>query len=532
MKLASKEDIRKVKTVQDIIELCDPFLREGNAFAVNKIAIEVGLFNEDPTLILYASSLLSVYSSNHEAIITLIKKALLCLPRDENNEENNRALNLIRGEIEIRLAGALMKAQQEKEAMTLFMDIVRRYPELKVLVGEHLTGILLDAGRPKEAETILKAWLEEGLSSANIYNNMGIALKNLNRSAESLPYYRKALEIEPNNRSIAFSYGISLLKCGQYEEGLKYFVDHETFAADDLWWFLHDLPHLKQDDDVNNKHILFYQEQGLGDTLEFVRFLPALIARGAKITLAVPLAIKRLIQQSFPNIEVVLDKELAQEPTRQKEFDFSCPIPDLPHIYGIKKDEDIPAIVPYLRATKEDIEKFAKLIDSTLQENHSSEEKKRLRVGIVWGGDRRYKAADIAADKRRSTSFAEMTEALLPVEADIFNLQYDRKRVEVVSGASQPIYDLMDEVHDMADTAALMENLDLIISVDTSPLHLAGALGRPVWLVNRWDSCWRWGEHGETSVWYPTMKIFRSQELSFKPILAQVGEALRNLTKI
>lgn len=85
----------------------------------------------------------------------------------------------------------------------------------------------------------------------------------------------------------------------------------------------------------------------------------------------------------------------------------------------------------------------------------------------------------------------------------------------------------MGEIRDMADTLALMESLDLIISVDTSPVHLAGAIGRPVWLVSRWDACWRWGDSGDTSPWYPSIRIFRAQERGFAPVLKEVGAALQ-----
>lgn len=91
----------------------------------------------------------------------------------------------------------------------------------------------------------------------------------------------------------------------------------------------------------------------------------------------------------------------------------------------------------------------------------------------------------------------------------------------------QPVCDLMDSVTDMADTAAIIASLDLVISVDTSVLHLAGALGKPVWLLSRWDACWRWLDSGETTAWYPTMRIFRPQERSFAPVLRQMGEALQ-----
>ena len=111
------------------------------------------------------------------------------------------------------------------------------------------------------------------------------------------------------------------------------------------------------------------------------------------------------------------------------------------------------------------------------------------------------------------------------------SLQLGKPREELAAWQGQPIFDPMGEVHDMADTAAIMENLDLIISVDTSTAHLAGGLARPVWMVSRWDACWRWGDDGESTPWYPTMRIFRSQERSFKPVLAQVGAALREWCK-
>jgi hypothetical protein len=120
-----------------------------------------------------------------------------------------------------------------------------------------------------------------------------------------------------------------------------------------------------------------------------------------------------------------------------------------------------------------------------------------------------------------------MLAAITPVDATLVNLQLGPRREDLAAWRGQPVCDIMDHAHDMADTAALIENLDLVISVDTSVVHLAGALGKPVWLLSRWDGCWRWGDAGDTSPWYPTMRIFRAQERTLGPVLEQMGAVLR-----
>lgn len=223
--------------------------------------------------------------------------------------------------------------------------------------------------------------------------------------------------------------------------------------------------------------------------------------------------------------------DLLEQPEQAADYDFSCPIPDLPHICDLKRPEDVPPFSPYLEVPERRRERFAGLVEEAIARERGRHDRssagRRLRIGLVWAGDARSSAQDVAADRRRSTSFAEMMDALGPVEADLFSLQYGVRRGELVQSGGRMVHDLMESVQDMADTAALMENLDLVISVDTAPLHLAGALGREVWLVSRWDACWRWGDRGERTPWYPTMRIFRAQELSLAPILREVGQCLK-----
>ena len=177
---------------------------------------------------------------------------------------------------------------------------------------------------------------------------------------------------------------------------------------------------------------------------------------------------------------------------------------------------DIADTVPYLCADPQDVARFAALLPAA-----------GPRIGLVWSGDRRTSAQDVMANQLRSSTLPVMAGALTPVNATLVSLQLGSPREDMAEWHGQPVCDLMDSVTDMADTAAIIASLDLVISVDTSVLHLAGALGKPVWLLSRWDACWRWLDSGETTAWYPTMRIFRPQERSFAPVLRQMGEALQ-----
>lgn len=151
---------------------------------------------------------------------------------------------------------------------------------------------------------------------------------------------------------------------------------------------------------------------------------------------------------------------------RQDGYDAILPIPDLPFVMGLQTRADIPAQVPYLQAPPADVARMAALLPA-----------QRPRIGLVWSGGRRTKAMDVLTDQRRSTTAEQVLGALTPVEAVLVNLQLGPRREDLAAWRGQPVCDLMDHAHDMADTAALIEGLDLVISVDTSVVHLAGALG-------------------------------------------------------
>ncbi len=449
-------------------------------------------------LLLAAADLLALYTMRYDIVVAILGKVLVAMPH--------------LSQLKVFLATALVTKGDLGAGLRIFAEIMQNHPEHHVDACEHLVVALLDAGYAQEGFMVLASWFKDNKPvTTALLNNMGCVLQRMNRSEEALAWYRKALEREPHNAFTGMGYGVALLKAGHFREGAPYYLGREGLAQDSLSWYL-SLPRLQKGEPLQGRKLIFYQEQGLGDTLQFIRYLPMVVAQGAQVTLLVPATLVRLLSLSFPHVHSVTEKDFP----RQDGYDAALPIPDLPFVMGLETWADIPATVPYLCVTPAEVARFAAMLPAM-----------RPRIGLVWSGGRRTKAMDVLTDQRRSTTAQQMLGALVPVGATLVNLQTGPRREDLAAWHGQPVCDIMDQVCDMADTAAIVESLDLVISVDTSVVHLAGALGKPTWLLSRWDGCWRWGDEGATSPWYPTMRIFRAQERSFGPVLAQMGAALQ-----
>ncbi|MFT8419631.1 MAG: tetratricopeptide repeat protein [Acetobacter sp.] len=467
--------------------------------AGERLVIDILAAHQDNLPLLLAGvDLLSTYTTRYDLVVALLSKVLAALPQ--------------MSELKVFLASALVAKGDVALGMRVFADIMQNHPQHELPACEYLVAALLEAGYAREGYAVLEAWFRDAKPvNAALLINMGCVLQRMNRSEEALVWYRKALEREPENGNAIIGYALTLLKAGHFAEGAAYFSQRDGLVQDTFSWYLA-LPRLRKGDPLQGRKIILYQEQGLGDALQFVRYLPEMEAHGAEVTLVVSPPLIRLFSQCFPNVRVVRDDQLAP----QDAYDAILPLPDLPFVMGLEVLADIPSTVPYLHADSADIARFAAQLPAA-----------RPRIGFVWSGSRRTKASDVQTDQRRSTTAEPMLKALTPVAAALVNLQLGERRADLAAWQGQPVYDPMGEVADMADTAALIESLDLVISVDTSIVHLAGALGKPVWMLSRWDGCWRWGDAGETSAWYPTMRIFRAQERSFAPVLEQMGAALQ-----
>ncbi|MCE2576818.1 glycosyltransferase [Komagataeibacter sp. FNDCR2] len=477
------------------------FLR-GQWLDALRLALEVVNANRSNTpLVMVAAGMISKHTPCHDIVITLMRNVLL-------HEPDHLQARLT-------LADELVAQGDIAEGCRLYRDIMSSHPEEGGSLCEHISMSLLETGYAIEGLQILSSWLEHMPETVALLNNMACALERTGHSEMAVSWYKKALEMAPNEPIIRFGYAIALLKAGHFREGGKYYTERTPLTNGIVWWFM-SLPRLRHGDDIAGKKIVLYQEQGLGDTIQFIRFVPYLLEKGAEITIATLPPLVRLLTLSFPDVTVTQLTHF----DRAEGYSYAVPIPDLPFVADIGCESDIPARIPYLRADEGDVQKFAAMLPA-----------RRPRIGLVWAGERRMQAEFVAADKRRSATLADMGAALTPVDATLINLQFGAPCQEITAWQGQPLFDPMGEVRDMADTLALMESLDLIISVDTSPVHLAGAIGRPVWLVSRWDACWRWGDEGETSAWYPSVRIFRARERSFVPVLKEVGAALQQWVK-
>jgi hypothetical protein len=261
-------------------------------------------------------------------------------------------------------------------------------------------------------------------------------------------------------------------------------------------------------DDLAGKRILLHIEQGYGDIIQLVRYVPLVAQRGAKTILECPPALERLMGTLGGADQLVTD--YASVPP----YDLECPLPSLPGVFQTTL-ETIPANVPYLRADAE--------LSSRWRKRMSTD---GLKVGLCWAGK-----ADHQGKRIRSLSLAALQGLAEVSSAEYFSLQKGDGAVEADSPPKGlRLTDWADELTDFADTAALIDNLDLVITIDTAVAHLAGAMGKPVWVLLLFDPDWRWLLDRTDSPWYPTMKLFRQPEPgNWQAAIARIVQELKCL---
>jgi len=264
---------------------------------------------------------------------------------------------------------------------------------------------------------------------------------------------------------------------------------------------------------IGDSIILLHADEGLGDTLQFCRYVPQ-IAASARTVLEVQPPLVRLLSRLLGPIEIIARGDPLPA------FDLHCPLMSLPRAVRTTLDT-IPATSPYLEADPADVAHWRERLAGLA----------RLRVGLCWAGGRSRYLSQIATDRRRSITL----DTLAPL-GEISGVQFIslQKGPPAAEAARPPhgmeLHDFTEDLHDFADTAALKDSLDLVISVDTSIAHLAGALGKPVWLLNRFDTCFRWLQNRDDSPWYPSLRQFRQPAPGdWRSVISRTRGALQRL---
>jgi tetratricopeptide (TPR) repeat protein len=347
---------------------------------------------------------------------------------------------------------------------------------------------LLQLGRYAEAIADFDRALAAMPAHARAWNNRGRALQQLNRHAEAVKSFDKAIELQKNDADAQLNRALSLLTLGNLKEGFKQYewrwkrsgmTDLRRGYNRPLW--LGEFP-------LGHKTILLHAEQGLGDTIQFARYAPIVAQAGAKVLLEVQPELKALLA----GLDGVTACMARGEPLPA--YDLHCPLGSMP--LALKTDSaNVPAAIPYLRADTARIDKWRDRIAPL----------PGTRVALAWAGQ-----ANHANDRNRSLDL-KLLEPLLALDGMSFvSIQRDlRGNDEALLARHANVTHVGGQLADMADTAAMMSLVDLVIAVDTSVVHLAGALGRPTWVMLPFAPDWRWGLSGEHGAWYPQTRLFR-----------------------
>jgi tetratricopeptide (TPR) repeat protein len=374
---------------------------------------------------------------------------------------------------------------------------------------------LLDLKRFDEALRSIESGLVLRPDFAAAHSNRGMALAEMNRIDEAIASFERAQALQPDFAEAHLNEAQYRLRLGDFKRGWeKYETRWQAACLKDskrpfsqaLWL---------GSDEIAGKTVLVHAEQGLGDTIQFCRYVPLVAARGARVIFEVQRPLRALMTSLAGGAQIVAAGD------RLPDFDLHCPLLSLPLAFGTRLDT-IPCETRYLSAPPGRAETWRDLLG----------EHNRPRVGLVWAGNpRKHMPAATRIDQERSIAF-ERLGALFEIDAcSFYSLQKGDDAVKQLHASAWRgrVLDFTDDLHDFSDTAALIENLDLVISVDTSVLHLAGALGKPVWLMNRYNTCWRWLSDREDSPWYRNLRQFRQDaRRDWDPVIARIAEALRD----
>ena len=329
-------------------------------------------------------------------------------------------------------------------------------------------------------------------------SNLGVALTACGALADALRFLDLAVACQPDNAESRSNRALALLAAGRWREG---------FAEYEWRWRTRSKPKLPYPEPRWNgeafagRTILLHEEGGFGDTLQLLRYLPMVKARGGTVLLRVRAPLVRLASRAA-GVDRVLSWD-APLPA----FDVQCPLFSLPHLFDTEPDS-VPGAGGYLLPPRAETAIWHRRLDDAMPATGP----RPPRVGLVWaGGPHPYARESALADRRRSMTLRALAPlAAARPDAVFFSLQQGEAAVQAAEPpAGMRLVDHAAELRDFDDTAALVAQLDLVVSVDTAVAHLAAAMGKPVWLLSRFDGCWRWLSDRDDSPWYDSVRLFR-----------------------
>lgn len=440
-------------------------------------------------------------------------------------------------DVNMRLAFSYHKLQQYNKAEQLYLELLEQHKEAALyfnlgcvysdqkkyklakenyvktleLEPEHrsahnnLGNILRSEGNMAEALVHFEFILEHYPEHVNSINGAGACYASLGEHDRAISFFKKAIALNPTDYHAHTNYGIELLTLGNFEQGWDEYA--WRFKRPDLKRDL-EMPEW-QGEPLEGKRLLIHAEQGAGDAIQFLRFVPHVKTLGPEIVFECHKDMYALCYEQT-GIDIVISKG-----TKLPKYDYHVPLLSLAQIFDTSLDT-IPNQTPYIYVPENKIKQWQNTL-STYE---------HFKVGLVWSGNPEH-----PNDLNRSCDLNQWLPFLSLKNIDFFSLQ-KKFKLEQLNALSKDvnIINLDDKIFDYVDTAACITQLDLVITVDTSVAHLAGALGKPVWVLTPFVPDWRWMLNTEKSPWYPTMQLFRQQKIGdWEPVIISITNELENL---
>ena len=406
------------------------------------------------------------------------------------------------------LGVALKEVRQSEKAVIAYLRAAHIQPDYDWAYA-NLSAVLLDLGKEEEAIVAADKAIAIKYELPIAHFNKGSSYKAMARLEEAEQCFRDSIRINADFVEGHFTLAQVLLQQGKFDEGWREYEWRWRLGQYNWWTNIHGeftRPRWNGEE-LNGRTVLLYAEQGLGDAMQYVRYVPFVHDRGGKVVLAVHPPLMKLMK-CIDGVELIA---LDQKPLPH--FDFYLPLLSLP-LLAETRLETIPAKVPYLRAEPDLIARWRARIGGD-----------GLRVGVIWAGN-----PNQTGDRLRSPRLAAMTPLFQVPGVRFVALQLGAGRDDLMANPLPPnVLDLGPEIADFADTAAIMSGLDLVITSCTAPLHLAGGLGVPTWAVIPFSPHFLWMPGQDGSAWYPSLRLYRQDRAGYdwSCVMSRVSNDLR-----
>ncbi len=418
-----------------------------------------------------------------------------------------KALNANQNAIDtsIDLGDVFRKQGKLDEAISHFQKLLDNNPKNPV-VYINLALVFQEKGLFDEAFKYYNKALEINPNVAEGYNNLALAFIENGHYEEARSNLEKAIQIKPTMANAHFNFATLLLLEGDFTRGWEEYEWRWNASDFKFMKFNYSQPQWNGEKFEGLK-ILLHAEQGLGDTIHFMRYINLVLEKNLEVIFRCPKELLILAKYSFPEIQIITFEEPLPD------FDFHCPLMSLPYVFETTID-NIPSKIPYIKTEKSLIESW----------NQKIGKDPNFKIGLAWSGNPKYKR-----DRHRSCSL-KIFSTIAQIEGiSLYSLQKGHGTEQLKELRDElKIIDFDSEIKDFSDTAAIIENLDLTISVDTAVAHLTGAMGKPVWTMLPFVPDWRWMLNREDSPWYPTMRLFRQHTPGdWVTVLSNIKKELR-----